>query len=192
MGCTVHSCRFWFAQNFVTGIVTGLGLWFAIPGLAQDAQLSGFVEDSSGAKVEHARIKVTNEDTAIDRETESNSSGAYTVPGLSPGRYRTEVDAQGFQKLERTGITLEVAQQGRVDFQLQVASTNETVTVSANASTIDTADASVRTVISRDMVDNLPLNGRTFQQLITLAPGVNLTGSAGSGGTTPLGEFTVN
>jgi hypothetical protein len=170
------------------GSIGGLGVLIAIPALAQQAELSGAIEDPGGGRVENAAIKVINEDTQANRSTESNSSGFYSVPELPPGHYRVEVDAQGFQKVNRTGIILEVAQIARLDFRLEVSATAETVNVSADASPINTSDASVSMTVSSDLVENLPLNGRSFQQLITLAPGVNLTGGANSDN----GEFSVN
>jgi hypothetical protein len=171
------------------GSIGGLVLLIAIPGLAQQAQLSGVIEDPSGGRVDKAAIKVISEDTQATRRTESNSSGFYSVPDLPPGHYRLEVDAQGFQKLNRAGIVLEVTQAARLDFRLEVSTTAATVNVTADASPINTTDASVSMTVDRDLVENLPLNGRSFQQLITLAPGVNLSGGQNLG---DWGEFSVN
>jgi hypothetical protein len=166
-----------------------LGVLIAFPLLAQQAQLSGFVEDPSGGRIEKASVRVVSEDIETQRTTESNGSGFYSVRDLAPGHYRVEVGAQGFQKLNRTGIVLEVAQDARLDFRLEVSGTGATVNVTADASPINTTDASVSMTVSGDLAENLPLNGRSFQQLITLAPGVNLTGGANFGDN---GEFSVN
>jgi hypothetical protein len=171
------------------GFLGGLVLLFALPVLAQQAQLSGFVEDPSGSRIEKATVTVVSDDTETQRTTESNGSGYYSVPDLTPGHYHIEVGAQGFQKVNRSGIILEVAQAARVDFRLEVSTTSATVNVTADASPINTTDASVSLTISGDLVENLPLNGRSFQQLITLAPGVNLTSGQNFG---DYGEFSVN
>ena len=171
------------------GSIGGLVVLVTLPGLAQQAELSGFIEDPSGSRIEKAAVRVVSEDTETQRTTESNTSGFYSVPDLPPGRYHVEVVAQGFQKVNRTGIVLEVVEAARVDFRLEVSTTAETVNVTADASPINTTDATVSMTVGRDLVENLPLNGRSFQQLVTLAPGVNLTGGQNSG---DQGEFSVN
>lgn len=171
------------------GSVGILCVLIALPVLAQQAQLSGFVEDPSGGRIEKASVRVVSEDTQTQRTTESNGSGFYSVPDLPPGHYQIEVGAQGFQKVIRSGIVLEVAQPARLDFRLEVSTTSAAVNVTADASPINTTDASVSLTVSGDLVENLPLNGRSFQQLITLAPGVNLAGGQNYG---DYGEFSVN
>jgi hypothetical protein len=183
--CIRWSC----ALTAKIGFIGGFGLLMTLPILAQQAQLSGFIEDPSGSRIEKATVKVVSEDTDTQRTTESNSSGFYSVPDLPPGHYRVEVVAQGFQNVNHAGIVLEVAEAARLDFRLEVSATAETVNVTADASPINTTDASVSMTVSRDLVENLPLNGRSFQQLITLAPGVNLTGGQNFGDN---GEFSVN
>ena len=84
--------------------VGGLMLLIALPGLAQQAQLSGFIEDPTGGHIESATVKVVSDDTETQRSTESNGSGFYSVPDLPPGHYHIEVGAQGFQKVNRSGI----------------------------------------------------------------------------------------
>src|SRR5580692_4539359 len=137
------------------GFVGILGVLIALPLLAQQAQLSGFVEDPSGGRIEKASVRVVSEDTDTQRTTESNGSGFYSVPDLPPGHYRVEVGAQGFQKLNRMGIVLEVAQDARLDFRLEVSGTAATVNVTADASPINTTDASVSMTVSGDLAENL-------------------------------------
>jgi hypothetical protein len=170
------------------GSIGGLVFLIAVPVAAQQAQLSGFIEDPTGSRIDKATVTVVSDDTATQRTTESNGSGYYSVPDLLPGHYHIEVRAQGFQKVNRSGILLEVAQAARVDFRLEVSTTSASINVTADASPINTADASVSLTVSGELAENLPLNGRSFQQLITLAPGVNLTSS----GTNNDGEFSVN
>jgi hypothetical protein len=185
--CGVPSRRSWLSLATKTGFLLGFGLLIALPGRAQQAQISGFVEDPTGAKVEGAAINVVSEETQAQRQTVSNPSGFYSIPNLPPGHYRMEVEAQGFQKVNRTDITLAVAQSANLDFRLQLAATAETVTVSGDVSPVNTTDGSVGMAVNRDLVENLPLNGRSFQSLITLSPGVTLSPSAQS-----FGQFVVN
>lgn len=148
------------------------GLILACAVMAQDAQLSGLIRDSSEAVVPNAKVSVLNEQTGGLRTTFSNTAGLYSVPSLAPGRYKITVEAQGFETSVREGVALEVAQKGRVDFLLKVGDTKQSVTVQADVSAINTTDGSVSTVVDRQFVENLPLNGRSFQNLFQLTPGV--------------------
>jgi outer membrane receptor protein involved in Fe transport len=165
---------------------------FAPALLGQTAELSGLVKDPGGALVPNASIEMRNQDTGISEQTITNSEGFYLLPSLKPGSYRATIQANGFKTLTRDGILLEVAQRGRLDITLEVGATEEKVTVVGDASPIDTSDAAVSTVVDRQFVDNLPLNGRSFQSLLFLTPGVTLNGGSGvSTGYAP-GQFSVN
>jgi hypothetical protein len=159
----------------------------AFTALAQDAQLSGFIEDPTGGKVATATITVLKTETQTKRVTTSNSSGFYDISDLSPGHYQVRVDADGFRKLVQDGVELAVAQSARLDFHLDLASTADAITVVGDASQVNTTDGSVGMLVSHDLVENLPLNGRTLQQLITLTPGASL-----SVGNLATGQFVVN
>src|SRR5262245_21404153 len=132
----------------------------------QASQLSGFVKDSSDSAVPTAKLTLTNQDTAVERQTQPNDSGIYSFPALSPGKYTLVVQASGFETVKREGITIEVSQSARIDFTLKVGGTEQAVTVRANAEMTNTSDASVSTVVDRQFVENMPLNGRSFQSLI--------------------------
>jgi len=120
--------------------------------------------------------------------TESNGVGVYTVPLLQPGMYRVLVQAAGFQGMSREGIKLDVDEDARLDFTLEVGKSEQTITVSAETAAINTEDASVSTVVERQVVANMPLNGRSFQGLITLTPGVATVAA----NTTATAQFVVN
>jgi hypothetical protein len=158
---------------------------------AQNAQLSGFVTDASQARVPRANLTITNDDTGSKRTTDSNSDGLYTFPVLEPGQHSVLVEASGFQPERQTGIRLEVGQNARLDFTLKVGDTKQEVTVQADASLMNTTDASVSTVIDRQFVENLPLNGRSFQSLLFLSPGVNAN-VASANSNYAQGQFVVN
>src|SRR5262249_49452036 len=135
----------------------------AIPVRAQDAQLSGRITDHSTAVVPQAGVSVLNEETGIKRTTESNEAGIYSIPSLAPGRYKVTVQARGFQTVMRTGVRLGVAQNARLDFTLEVGAVEQVVTVTGGNESIQSIDGSVGITVSRQLVDNLPLNGRSFQ-----------------------------
>jgi hypothetical protein len=153
------------------------------------AVLTGFVTDPSGRAVQGAKVTVFNINTGLQYAIESNDVGLYNTPPLEPGIYRMTVGRDGFKTIVKPGVELHVQDVISVNFTLEVGSVSESVTVQAGASPINTTDASVSLTVNRDLIENLPLNGRSFQELITLAPGVNLTGAQNEG---DLGEFSVN
>jgi hypothetical protein len=152
----------------------------ALPG--QQANLSGRIFDTGQLAISGATITVTGQETDLKRSTRSNDSGLYSLPGLPPGKYDLTLEADGFDPQERKGVLLEIAQQAQLDFTLEVGKTSQVVTVTSGADTLQMTDASVSTVIDRQLTDNMPLNGRSFQNLITLAPGVNLSNAQNSDG----------
>lgn len=140
--------------------------------LAQTAQVTGRVADSSQALVAGASIDVTNVDTGIQRNTVSNSEGLYAMPLLPPGRYNISVHADGFRTEVRQGLVLAVDQTARLDFVLSPGSVTESISVTATAPLVDSSSATVGTVIENRRVSELPLNGRNALALVMLTPGV--------------------
>ena len=122
----------------------------------------GTVTDNSGAVVANVKIEVTNVDTGVRTIGQASSSGDFTVPYLQPGTYRVTVEAAGFQKSVVDNINLSVAQQARVNVTMKPGLVSETVQVEANAVALDTDSAAITQEVTRQQVDQLPLNGRTF------------------------------
>ena len=153
------------------------------------AAVTGLVTDPQGRSVPGVTILITNLSTNVAFRTVTNDQGIYRVPSLQPGIYRITIDKDGFKSIVKSGIELHVQDVASINFELQVGSVNETVTVEAGALVINTTDAAVSTVIDRDFVANIPLNGRSLQSLISLTPGVLVVpgGSVGA-----QGEFSVN
>jgi hypothetical protein len=142
--------------------------------LAQDAQVFGQVRDPSNASVDGADITLRSEQTGGTRKTKSNELGFYSLPALRPGTYRLMVQAVGFQTILREGIQLEVGDKAQLDFALTIGTSQTAVTVRGGPPLVNTADASVGTVIGRDLIDQMPLNGRGIQTLVELTPGVTV------------------
>src|SRR5271166_6155307 len=163
-------------------------LGLAVPLLAQNAALSGIITDPSGRTVPGARISVENSNTAATRAVSSNAQGEYSAPALLPGPYNITVEANGFKTLHQNGVVVEVDQRARLDFALTIGSATDSVTVNGTAPLLNTADASVSTLIGNQFVENLPLNGRSFSSLIDLTPGVVLVPS----NQYEQGQFSVN
>ena len=137
-------------------------------------ELTGAVRDQAGAAVPGAAITVTEVSTNVGRTVVSSAEGIYTVPGLAPGQYRVEVVLAGFRTLRREGIQLETGEKARLDVDLAVGGVNEQVTVTADTPVLRSETASLGAVVGHEAVVQLPLNGRSFITLASLAPGVAL------------------
>lgn len=158
-----------------------------MPILAQNATLSGRVFDQSRLPVPNASLTVEEQRTALKRAARTNESGLYVVPGLPPGAYDVKVEAPGFESQERRGLVLDVAQQAQLDFSLEIGQVAQAIQVRGDHELLQTNDASVSNVVERQLTENMPLNGRSFQNLITLATGATLSNAQDSSG-----QFVVN
>jgi len=167
-----------------------LVLFAANSALAQleTATISGQVADPSGLSVPRAQVKLVDIERDSSTIAFTNNSGLYTFASIRPGRYRMEVDAAGFRTVNATGLTLNVQDHIEQNFRLQIGSVAESVTVEASTQLVNTTDATVSTVVDRQFAENLPMNGRSFQTLIQLTPGVVLTANNGI----DTGQFSVN
>lgn len=154
---------------------------------AQTANLSGMVRDASQASVPGAHVVVRNQDTSTERTVTTAADGAYAVPFLAVGRYTLIVRATGFQEATRTDVKLD-AGDARLDFSLVPGALEQSVTVSGESAVLDTDAAGVGTLIDRQLIENMPLNGRSFQSLIALTPGVVMTKATFG----EQGQFSVN
>jgi hypothetical protein len=134
--------------------------------------ITGEVKDSSGAIMPSVAITVTNTGTNAARSVVTNASGIYNVPDLVPGTYQIKVSASGFQQMVST-VEIQVQQVARVDFTLTVGQATQTIEVSASAASLTTENATVGTVIENQRINDLPLNGRDYFQLVALSPNVN-------------------
>ena len=152
------------------------------------ATLAGRVRDEQGAGVADARVTATNTATNQKRDVRTDDSGLYVFNELAPGVYRVRVERDGFRQTVVEDITLNVESRASEDFTLRVGSVTETVTVDSSPSLVESNSATVSTVVDRTFVENIPLNGRSFQSLIELTPGVVLTPSSA----TSPGQFSVN
>src|SRR6266853_3663168 len=140
----------------VFGCLTGVAICRA----DELAAVTGLVTDPNDRSVPDVTIVITNLSTNVMSRTVTNDQGIYRVPSLQPGIYRITIDKDGFKSVVKSGIELHVQDVASINFELQIGSVNETVTVEAGGLVINTTDASVGTVIDRQFVENLPLNGR--------------------------------
>jgi hypothetical protein len=159
---------------------------------AASASVSLTVTDMSGAVVPGAHIVIRNTETNQEQTRSSNSSGIATFSYLKPGRYALSVSKQTFAEVLVDNLVLNLGDQKHLQLILKVGSTEEVVTVDGSGPTVNTTDASVSTIIDRKFVENTPLNGRSFQSLILLAPGVVTNSPQSTSALGSSGEFSVN
>ncbi len=154
------------------------------------ASLSGSVLDPAGSVVPDATVNATNIDTSANYATKTNAAGIYVLPALPAGHYRVAVAKPGFKQAILTDLELHTQDTISRNFHLEVGAASESVTVNGSGIEINTEDATVGTIVERQFVDNIPLNGRTLQSLLTLVPGVATV--PGSGQVGYAGEITVD
>lgn len=156
----------------------------------ETATISGRVTERTGAVIVGAHVQIENVLTGQELSTKTNSSGVYVITALPPGRYRVIVSDPGFKQIVKPDVVLNVQDNASLNFGMEIGSVSETVTVTGGAPLMETQEATVSTVTDREFVANLPLNGRTLQNLIELTPGVSLATTSASGATD--GTFSVN
>ncbi|MGC2356948.1 MAG: TonB-dependent receptor [Candidatus Acidiferrum sp.] len=142
------------------------------PGQSANGTVSGIVLDPSGAVIAGADVLIINDATAVQYPGKTNSEGYYVVPNIPPGTYRIQVSNSGFKTIIKPDIIIHVEDALAINFTLPIGAASEIVTVEGGAPIINTENASVGTVIDRNFVESLPLNGRSFNTLLQLTPGV--------------------
>ena len=151
-------------------------LILAVPGITRaqlvTAALRGAVTDPQGAAVSDAEVTITDMGTAFTRTVTASSDGVYNFPDLPLGSYRLRVSHPGFKAAEWTGIVLHVADSVVINVKLELGPVSEQVTVEASAIQVETTSGDLTGLIQGNQVQQLPLNGRNFMELVTLIPGV--------------------
>ena len=155
------------------------------------ASLNGVVKDPQGAVVPNATIVLTNTGTAIKNTSVTNQDGAYTFVNLTPGEYTLEASAPGFSSNQIPPFTLAVSQVGTINFALVVGSQSTVITVQGEAAQLEVSSANLGTVIATQQVNDLPLNGRNFTQLLALTPGVSTSSTSQNNSHSIGGSFNV-
>ncbi len=180
----IHKC---WAGIALVGVIL---LWAAgALTAAPSAMLTGRVIDASGAAVADARVVVTSGETGQTVETMSSGEGVYVVAALPPGRYRIEVAKAGFRTVVVNGITLNVASTATQNVRMEVGEVATSMEVRSSNTLIDRESISVSATVDRKFAENLPLNGRSFQTLLELTPGITMVPATGAASP---GQFVVN
>lgn len=144
----------------------------SLSGQTSTGEANGTVQDSTGAAVSEASVALVNQATQIENRAKSNGSGYFVFINVQPGSYVLRVEKQGFRKTQTQTFSLGVNQTVTQTLTMQVGATTETVEVTAESALVDNSSSELGTVINQRAVNDLPLNGRNFTQLLTLTPGV--------------------
>ncbi len=174
----------WALRLFCLWLFLGSG---AIVRAVNSATIFGTVKDSSDAFLPGVTITARNLETNYSRSVVSSDTGNYRIAALPIGTYELTAELEGFQRLIRSGIKLDVDELARVDLILQVGSIAESVNVVSDAPLLDTQTAAIGQLMDNKKIVDLPLNGRSFIQLATLGTGVAATGGGGASPGNPEG-----
>ncbi|MCX6617137.1 MAG: TonB-dependent receptor [Acidobacteria bacterium] len=142
--------------------------------------ISGTVTDPSGQIVPDASVTVTSVDAGFVRTVNTTGAGVFTVPVLPPGTYTVKVEKSGFSTLEQKGVVVSVGGTATLQLAMKVGAVASVVEVTAEAAAIDTARTDQSSLVTREQINELPLNGRRYDQFALLTPGVARDGSYGN------------
>lgn len=168
-------------KMFRVAVISMLVVFTGLACLAQTYQgkVVGSVTDSTGAVVSGAQVTIRNVATGVQRTLVTNQAGEYVAADLDPGTYVVAVRAAGFKLAEADSVVLQVSRDTRVNLKLQPGSVNEKVEVHASDTLVDTVDSTLNGVLENKAINELPLQGRDFQNLLPLHPGVQRTPGGG-------------
>jgi hypothetical protein len=136
------------------------------------ADVQGTVKDESGAVLPGVTVTATNLETGLVRTSVTAGEGRYVIPALPPGPYKISAELQGFATATRPGVLLVLGQLATADFGLKVAGGHEEITITAEGAVVDPSHTSVSTVVGRQQIESLPINGRNFISFSVITPGV--------------------
>jgi hypothetical protein len=179
--CLHRAKSIWVAAKKTAYVVaTAIAvLLVCVPALPQASQgtIQGGVFDQTGGAIAGATVTVIDVARGVTRALTTDDAGQYVANSLTPGTYTVRAEAKGFQTVEHSGVLVEVGQNIRVDLVVQPGEQTQTVTVTGEVPAINATDATMGGTVSNDAINALPLNGRNFERLLQLRPGV----------TTPVG-----
>jgi len=143
-------------------------------------RITGTITDQSGGVIAGATVTVKDVQRGVSRTLTTGDSGEYNAPNLLPGTYAVRAEARGFKIVERQNILLEVGKEVRVDFPLQPGDTSQTITVTEQLPLVETTNATLGGTLSNETINDLPLNGRNYINLLTLRPGMTVYAGGGN------------
>jgi carboxypeptidase family protein/TonB-dependent receptor-like protein len=163
-------------------LILGLSVLSSAPLFAQGTagRIVGTVTDQSGGAIAGATVTVTDVDRNVPRVLTTDQTGEYNAPNLLPGNYKVRAEAKGFKAFERSGVILEVNGEIRVDLTMQPGEVSQTITVNESVPMVETTNAELGATLQSAIIQDIPLNGRNFENLLQLNPGVTMyPGGAG-------------
>src|ERR1700688_290584 len=147
---------------------------FQVCGQGSNGEILGAVTDQSGGNVAGAMVTITDVARGISKTVTTDQAGEYVASDLTPGTFTVRVESKGFKVFERQNILVEVGKEVRVDAALQTGSQSEVVVVTEDVPMVDTTTTTLGGTISNEIINDLPLNGRNYQNLLTLRPGTTV------------------
>jgi hypothetical protein len=158
----------------------------------ETGQVSGLITDTSGGIVPGAEVQLQSVERGTSRATTTNGAGIYVFANIQPGPYQITVRKRGFKQVDLVGMIVNVQDHIEQNFHLQRGSISKSITLSGGSLNMNTTDGTVSTVVDQQYVANMPLNGRSFQDLILLTPGIVTNSPQAEGSIGRTGEFSVN
>src|SRR5580700_1715488 len=191
MKCSHLQASFKDRFTRLTEVVSAIAALCLLPSflLAQvnQARLLGTVTDQSGGVIAGATVTVTDVQKNVSRTLTTDSAGEYVAPNLDPDKYTLRVEAKGFRTFTREGMQLGVGQDARADVTLQTGEQTQTITVTEALPLVETTTATLTATLSTQTINDLPLNGRNYIDLLTLRPGYVNAPGAGATKQTAMG-----
>src|SRR6266849_2539353 len=169
---TLRSVSRTAVTRFLLAIISVLALSLSSWSQSTAGRVLGTVSDLSGAAVAGATVVVTDLQRGTSRSITTGEDGTYVAPDLQPGTYKIHVESKGFKSIERPNVLIEVATDVRADFTLQPGQVSETVIVTDEVPLVNTTSSTLGGTLSNKEINDLPLNGRNYENLLQLRPGV--------------------
>jgi hypothetical protein len=159
----------------VLGVMFGV-LLLCLPAFSQGTagRILGTVTDQTGGAMAGATVIVTDIDRNATRTLTTGSAGEYNAPNLLPGKYKVRAEAKGFKAIERENVILEVSAELRIDLSMQPGEVSQTITVTEQVPLVETTNAELGATLQSAIIEDIPLNGRNFENLLQLNPGVTI------------------
>jgi len=182
----------WKTENVLQGrgvaiaiciLFVSLGLILVAPPLfsqGNEGRITGTVTDQSGGTISGATVTVLDVQRGLNRTLTTDEAGIYNAPNLLPGAYTVRAEAKGFKKIEQQNVTLQVGKEVRVDLTLQPGEVSQTITITEAPPLVETTNATLGGTLSNQAINDLPLNGRNYINLLTLRPGMQVYPGGGS------------
>jgi hypothetical protein len=170
-------------RSAVPATFLSLGLLLFAPASfsqGNEGRITGAITDQSGGAIAGATVTVVDVQRGLNRTLTTDDAGLYNAPNLLPGNYTVRAEAKGFKKIEQQNVTLQVGKEIRVDLTLQPGEVSQTITITEAPPLIETTNATLGGTLSNQTINDLPLNGRNYINLLTLRPGMTVYPGGGS------------